>query len=416
MALNNWLSKCPITVKGTLLATSVTDFVMLMVGSNFPTEIFSTESGCLASGADIRFTTDVDGLVEISRDVVAVDKATRILSVYVKVPSITAGANSTIYCWWNNPGANEPGGGSPSQKELVWSTFYGVLHFNTMTTAWKGIKDVSTSWNSCTAIGTPLTTTGHAPGLKAALLSTTFGITLHELVSFAGLTNDYMFWMYQPTAVAGNIATGTNGIPMGFLSAGQFGWGWGGAATQGNVLTGGVWHHVIMRNVAGSCNIYVDGVLNLTGGATGSASNFANIGTGKATSPVWHLSEFRMTRNNSIPLANIPAMYICEKNPELFTTPGTVSTVSASYTLELTGLHAGSEIRIYKSSDMSELAGVEDSLTTYTWDFVVTGTLTVDIVIMHLNYNYIRMNNIVLSTGNVTIPIQQVFDRNYVNP
>ena len=416
MALGGWLSKCPININGNLISTTVTNFPMLMVGGNFPSDIFASSGGCLATGGDIRFTTDANGVNEIARDIVAIDKTTNILSIYVLVPTITAGKTTTIYCWWNNVNANEPGLGSPSQKELVWANYYGVLHFNNMTSAWKGIKDISTSWNSCTAIGTVAAVTGHASGLSAAALSTTFGIRLHENITFAASTMDYMFWMYSATAVTGDIATGTNGIPLGFLSAGQFGMGWGGFATQNSVLTAATWHHVVIRIVSGTATIYVDGVQNATGGSTASGSNFANLGLGTSTSPVWSLSEFRMTRSNSIPVAHIPAMYICEKTPLAFTSYGAVETVTESYTMTLTGLKAGSEVRIYRSSDMVEMTGIESSTTTFTWNFSYSSSYAVEIGILHLNYQYIRLTDIMISASDITIPIQQVTDRNYLNP
>lgn len=415
MALSGWLSKCPITINGNLISSSVTDFPMLMVGANFPTDIFATSGGCLDNGGDIRFTTDVDGTTEIPRDIVHIDKSSSILSIYVLVPSITSGSSTTIYCWWNNINSSEPGLGSDSQKELVWANYYGVLHFTNMTTSWKGIKDISTSWNSCTAIGTIATADGHASGLTSAALSTTFGITLHENITFSASTIDYMFWTYTTTLVSGDIATGTNGIPLGFLSGGQFGMGWGGFSTQNSVLTAGAWHHVVIRIVSGTATIYVDGVLNASGGSTSAGSNFANLGLGTSTSPVWKLSEFRMTRSNSIPVSHIAAMYRCETNPGAFSSYGTVQTVSESYSMTLTGLKSGSEVRIYKSSDMTELTGIESSTSTFTWNFSYTASYEVEIIILHLEYQYIRLTNINVVASDITIPIQQVIDRNYEN-
>jgi len=84
--------------------------------------------------------------------------------------------------------------------------------------------------------------------------------------------------------------------------------------------------------------------------------------------------------------------------------------------LSLTNLQVNSEVRIYSAGTITELDGIESSSTSFTYDYTWTGTdILVDIVIHHQDYQYIRYTNISLGSTGLSIPIQQVFDRNYSN-
>ena len=95
---------------------------------------------------------------------------------------------------------------------------------------------------------------------------------------------------------------------------------------------------------------------------------------------------------------------------------------AAQYTLTLTGLIAGSEVRIYiTGSDAygemgTELAGVESSGTTFSYAYTYNGDKYVDIVVHSLAYEYLRVQNILVTNANASIPVQQRLDRNYINP
>lgn len=94
----------------------------------------------------------------------------------------------------------------------------------------------------------------------------------------------------------------------------------------------------------------------------------------------------------------------------------TFTVEDVTLTLELTGLVAGSEIRILLAGTETELAGVETSGTTFTWDYVYSAGYYVDIIVHSLSYEYLRLPNVLLTSTGVSIPIQQRIDRNYVNP
>ena len=81
-------------------------------------------------------------------------------------------------------------------------------------------------------------------------------------------------------------------------------------------------------------------------------------------------------------------------------------------TLTLTGLQTNSEVRVFNAGTTTELAGVENSGTTFTANISVS---SVDIVIHSIGYEYQKIEG-ANTSSNLTLPIQQRFDRNYRNP
>jgi hypothetical protein len=91
-------------------------------------------------------------------------------------------------------------------------------------------------------------------------------------------------------------------------------------------------------------------------------------------------------------------------------------TINNSKSLTITGLQADSEVRVYDASSSVELAGVENSTDTFTYNYNYTGDTLTNIVIHHLDYQYILLEGIILGSDGVSIPVQQQTDRNYLNP
>jgi hypothetical protein len=89
----------------------------------------------------------------------------------------------------------------------------------------------------------------------------------------------------------------------------------------------------------------------------------------------------------------------------------------ASPTIRLTGLKPNSEIRVYDDS-MVEIAGTEsigsetEWETTYEYYVDTTGY----IVIIALNYQVMRIEDLTFGLNGIDIPVQQILDRQYLNP
>lgn len=98
---------------------------------------------------------------------------------------------------------------------------------------------------------------------------------------------------------------------------------------------------------------------------------------------------------------------------------GASTTIVLSVALTFTGLIEDSEVRIYEAGTRNELAGVESSSTSFVYNYegVDIGN-QIDVRIFHLDYapvNFVLNQGTALTLGgsDASIPIQQIFDRNY---
>ncbi|MFA5051260.1 MAG: DUF2341 domain-containing protein [Patescibacteria group bacterium] len=127
--LTGWSYRITLTIDETKIDTAnLTDFplpVKLVDGTNF------TASHALATGNDIRFTSD-DGTTLLKYEREYHTNAALGSSYYwVKVPTVTHNANTIIYCYYGNAGAAD--GADPTN---VWNAnFSWVQHCNDLTTS-----------------------------------------------------------------------------------------------------------------------------------------------------------------------------------------------------------------------------------------------------------------------------------------
>lgn len=84
--------------------------------------------------------------------------------------------------------------------------------------------------------------------------------------------------------------------------------------------------------------------------------------------------------------------------------------------LSITGLKANSEVRIFDASTTTLVAGIENVTGTFTWEFDPTEHPSgVDISIISLGYQNMRITGVSLPLADVSIPVQQQIDRQYAN-
>ena len=98
---------------------------------------------------------------------------------------------------------------------------------------------------------------------------------------------------------------------------------------------------------------------------------------------------------------------------KVYATQGATVNIINPTVLTLTGLQPITEVRVYEAGTISEVAGVENSGTVESFDLL--GITSVNIVILALEFEYLRLEN-VPTTQDITLPIQQLPDRNYENP
>lgn len=88
-----------------------------------------------------------------------------------------------------------------------------------------------------------------------------------------------------------------------------------------------------------------------------------------------------------------------------------------SPTLQITGLQVNSEVRVFEAGTTTEVAGQENIVSgSFAWIFDPEETPSVDIAILSLGYQNLRLLNVALSLADISIPVQQQVDRQYLNP
>jgi len=99
-----------------------------------------------------------------------------------------------------------------------------------------------------------------------------------------------------------------------------------------------------------------------------------------------------------------------------YTSAGATVVINSVKTLTLTGLVAGSDIRILEAGTINVLDGTDDSGTTFDYVYNYGQYPHVDIVVLHLDYEYFRLDNYEPGSTSASIPIPLRGDRWYHNP
>lgn len=114
--------------------------------------------------------------------------------------------------------------------------------------------------------------------------------------------------------------------------------------------------------------------------------------------------------NSNAVEVSTPAEKDLDGGTTILTGGGAINIITPT-TLTLTGLQPNTEVRVYDAGTTTELAGVENSGTSFSANIEVS---SVDIVIHSLGYEYQKIEGADTSV-NLTLPIQQRLDRNYQN-
>jgi len=99
---------------------------------------------------------------------------------------------------------------------------------------------------------------------------------------------------------------------------------------------------------------------------------------------------------------------------------GATTVINNNVNVTFTGMQENTEVRIYKTSDGTVVAGIEDVIAgsplarSFTWS--AAAALSVYYVIHNNDYETIRVEGFIVPATDTSIPIQQRIDRNYDNP
>ena len=276
-----WSRSCAITVQHAQVTADQVDFPILVSyratsnnETNLPDEMIQTgnQNAAQDNGGDIRFTLDAAGATPLHYEIVLFSKNATLTNakaeIWVKLPSISASTDTTLYVWYKGPG----GSTTPSVDDAtwgsqgVWSTdFKGVWHLPdgaSLTT-----NDSTSNINNGILQGTtpPSAVSGRIDGAG------TFGGT--SATAQVNIANT--FWNAQMTMSAWIKCSSCQGI----LSSGSDGKGIAIAAYGGNLgmvymgndwvvtannISDDKWHYVVLVRDTSIGNetrnkLYIDG-------------------------------------------------------------------------------------------------------------------------------------------------------------
>jgi hypothetical protein len=107
-------------------------------------------------------------------------------------------------------------------------------------------------------------------------------------------------------------------------------------------------------------------------------------------------------------------------SPSVRNSAGSSTTVNATVAVTLTGLKDNTEVRVFSTGTTTELDGIEDATAgspdNRSFTFSLAAGTGVDIRIINVQYQYLKLTNYIVPSSATSVPIQQIFDRQYENP
>ncbi|MDO5981446.1 fibronectin type III domain-containing protein [Flavivirga spongiicola] len=134
-SFQDWNRKQAITINSNQIggATNLTDFPFLVTLDHLNGEIVDGGSNsALNGGGDLRFSSDAAGsnrlAIEVVEFITDATSSNRKCQVWVKIPSLSATADTTIYVWYNKTGETQPAATDTYGSQAVWTNYNFVSH------------------------------------------------------------------------------------------------------------------------------------------------------------------------------------------------------------------------------------------------------------------------------------------------
>ena len=130
-----WNRRAPLVIQSSLVLALLSDFPLLLTKDTLPSEMLDADGTYPAQngGGDIRFSSDSAGVTQLACEVVSFvtnnDPALGSAEIWVKVPSVSASVNTTIYVWYNTAGTDsQPAVTGTYGRNAVWGAYLAVYH------------------------------------------------------------------------------------------------------------------------------------------------------------------------------------------------------------------------------------------------------------------------------------------------
>ena len=112
---DGWSYRCPIVIDADMVDDTLSNWPLLLTEANLPAQIFTDAN---ADGSDIRASSDQAGTAELAVEVVSFS-AGGAAQLWVRVPSVSAVADTTIYIWFGHAEVVDPQQHGFDQERLV---------------------------------------------------------------------------------------------------------------------------------------------------------------------------------------------------------------------------------------------------------------------------------------------------------
>lgn len=296
-----YLKKHKITIDNTKVSGSsdLTDFPIVLTEDNFLADAFSNS---LNGGADIRFSTDIDGKVRLAHEIVTWNTGTSVAEVHVKVNTLSYNTDTDIYVHYGNSSAVAIDENEAFGKHQTWpSNYKAVYHLvETANTTAGGYLDSTRNDGNSTGTSTDTNETGKI-GQAQNFDGTNDYITLDATDFPAGSTartilmwvnpdivnRDYQaFLEYGTRSVDAGIlfSTGAGAGNQAKLGVGDYGEN---AALSTGTISADTWQFIGFTLSSGTVTYYINGAAS----GTGSLTSTNTSGTGGYIGEGWNASD-----------------------------------------------------------------------------------------------------------------------------
>lgn len=331
-----WTKRCPITIASGTVSEALTDWPLLLTEDNLPALIFDDAN---ADGSDIRASSDEAGTAELAVEVVSFDPVGDTAQIWVKVPSVSAVADTVIYLWFGDADATIPAADSAFGSQAVWDNdFAAVWHLEESGNGTAGEYKDSTA-NANHGQGTAAPTRGTGKIGYGQDFAGSKSITTSDFLGAGALTVECWFKCDGGSENYGALAAqwgppASASWDLRYNPTGKIGWhlyATGESYRETNsTIADGAWHHI--AGVADGINglLYLDGVQQGLSFASGrnNGTRSVTLGTdGDGNDWQEWLDSIRIS-SVARSAAWIAADYASQSSPGTFATAGAVTTIT----------------------------------------------------------------------------------------
>lgn len=133
---DGWQHFAAITIHADKVAgtAGLAGFPVLLTAANLPADMFDADGAgpALNGGGDVRFSSDSAGAAQLACEIVEFvtdpNPANGSAIIWVKVPSLSASVDTTIYVWYSKTGESQPAITDPFGRNAVWAGYGAALH------------------------------------------------------------------------------------------------------------------------------------------------------------------------------------------------------------------------------------------------------------------------------------------------